>query len=256
MLIDTSKCMGCRGCQAACKQWNQLPAENTTFDGSYENPPRYSAQTWMRVAFNEYEDENGRLQWRLAKEGCMHCGDAACMKVCPSGAIEYTDYGTVHVDDNKCIGCNYCIRACPFDVMGFDRERSVARKCTFCYDRLVNGYEPSCATVCPTGAIVSGERGELLTLAYDRMDQLKGDPRAPNPQVYGDDEVGGTGVVYVLGDDPEKYHLPADPQVPWYAGFWNSLFRPLRVLVVIAIGFGLWTNHARSKKIQNKKKKA
>jgi len=254
MLIDTSKCMGCRGCQVACKQWNKLPAEDTTFSGSYENPPQYSANTWMRVVFNEYEDENG-IQWRLAKEGCMHCNDAACMQVCPSGAIERTELGAVRIDQNKCIGCNYCVRMCPFNVMGFDREQSVARKCTFCYDRLVNGYEPACVTACTTDAIKYGERSDLLNLAYERMSELQenGNSKA---QVYGDEEVGGAGVIYVLEDAPEKYHLPEDPRVPWHARVWNSLFRPLRVLVIIAIAFGLWSNFSRSKKIQEQKKKA
>ena len=254
MLIDVSKCMGCRGCQVACKQWNQLPAEDTTFEGTYENPPRFSAQTWMRVIFNEHEDEDNRLQWRMAKEGCMHCGDAACMQACPTGAIDYTEMGTVKIDEKKCIGCNYCIRACPFDVMGFDRDQGVAQKCTFCYDRLVNGYKPACVTVCSTNAIKYGDRDELLDQAYQRMEQLQnnGNPKA---NVYGDAEVGGAGVVYVLEDSPDKYHLPEDPEVPWQARFWNSIFRPLRVLVVIALAFGLWSNYSRSKEIQEKKGK-
>ncbi len=255
MLIDTSKCMGCRGCQAACKQWNQLPAEETDFTGTYENPPRFSARTWMKVVFREYEDDNNKVQWRFAKEGCMHCNDAACMLVCPTGAIEKTDHGTVHIDRNKCIGCNYCVRSCPFNVVGFDREQSLARKCTFCYDRLTNGYKPACVSACPTDAIAYGDRRSLVSAAYQRLEELRGNPGNEKANVYGVDELGGMGVIYVLQDAPDKYGLPEDPGVPFTARIWNSLFRPLRVLVIIAIGFGLWSNFSRSKKLQAKSEK-
>jgi len=252
MLVDTSKCMACRGCQAACKSWNQLPAEETSFEGSYENPPGFSSRTWMKITFNEYEDDNGDLQWRFGRQGCMHCNEAGCMYSCPVGAIERTDLGTVKINEEKCISCNYCVANCPFNVVGLDRQYNVAMKCTFCYDRMVQGMEPACVSACPTDALVVGDRAEIARMAQMRADELNsnGNPRA---QVYGLDEVGGTGMVYVLEDSPDKYKLPEEPTVPLSAQIWNSLFKPLRVLVVIALGFGLWANGARSKRIQSGK---
>ena len=250
-LIDTSKCIGCRGCQAACKQWNQLPAEDTVFTGSYENPPRFSANTYLRVAFREH-GENGKVDFLMAKLGCMHCTDAACMQACPAGAIYRTDAGTVHIDENKCIGCNYCVTACPFQVIGFDRLTNKARKCTFCIDRLENGMQPACAAACPTGSIIFGDRRELIAKAMKRVDQLKASGKA-NARIYGIDEVDGTAMLYVLADNPEKYGLPADPQVPIQTRIWNAVFKPLRLLVVVAVALGLWSNRTQTKKIEQAK---
>ncbi len=251
-LIDTSKCMGCRGCQAACKQWNQLPAEATTFTGSYENPPNFSHNTWLRVAFREHSEGENRVDWMMAKLGCMHCTDAACMQACPAGAIYRTDFGTVNIDEVKCIGCNYCTVACPFSVIGFDRLTNKARKCTFCNDRLSNGLTPACAKACPTGSITFGDRSELITRAMRRVDQLQAAGKT-EARIYGLDEVDGTAMLYVLADAPEKYGLPADPQVSVQTRIWNAIFKPLRVLVVVAVAFGLWANRANTKKIEQAK---
>lgn len=250
-LIDTSKCMGCRGCQVACKQWNQLPAENTTFTGSYENPPRFSPNTWLRVAFRE-NDDNGKVDFLMSKQGCMHCTDAACMQACPAGAIYRSNEGTVNIDEVKCIGCNYCVAACPFHVMSFDRITNKARKCTFCIDRLENGLQPACATACPTGSIAFGDRRELIAKAVKRVDQLKASGKG-NATIYGLDEVDGTAMLYVLADSPEKYGLPVDPQVAMQTRIWNAVFKPLRVLVVVAVAFGLWANRSQSKKVEQAK---
>lgn len=256
-LIDTSKCMGCRGCQAACKQWNQLPAENTTFEGSYENPARFSANTWLRVAFREHTGINRDVDWNMAKLGCMHCTDAACMQACPAGAIYRTQYGTVDIDEVKCIGCNYCVTACPFQVIGFDRRTNKARKCTFCHDRLDNGIQPACAKVCPTGSITFGERRELIARASRRVEELKRDRYNPRPRanIYGIDEVDGTAMLYVLGDSPDKYGLPADPQVSLQTRVWNAIFKPVRALVVVAVAFGLWSNRAQTREIEQARSK-
>jgi len=251
-LIDTSKCMGCRGCQVACKQWNQLPAEETTFTGSYENPPRFSADTWLKVAFREHDREDGNVDWYMAKLGCMHCTDAACMQACPAGAIYRSDEGTVNIDEVKCIGCNYCVTACPFHVVGFDRLTNKARKCTFCHDRLVSGLEPSCAQACPTGAITFGDQKQLINRAVTRVDELKA--RGKNAQIYGIDEVDGTAMLYVLADNPEKYGLPADPQVPVQTRIWNAIFKPLRLFVVVAVAFGLWANRSQTREIEQAKR--
>ncbi len=252
-LIDTSKCMGCRGCQAACKQWNQLPAEKTTFEGSYENPPRFSANTWLRVAFREHAGNNGRVDWYMAKLGCMHCTDAACMQACPAGAIFRSEEGTVNIDQVKCIGCNYCVTACPFQVIGFDRLSNKTRKCTFCLDRLVSGMPPACAQSCPTGSITFGDRRDLVARATNRVAQLKAAGKV-NANIYGLDELDGTKMMYVLADEPEKYGLPADPQVPVQTRIWNAIFKPLRLLVVVAVAFGLWANRSQTKEIEQAKR--
>lgn len=253
-LIDASKCMGCRGCQAACKQWNQLPAEETTFTGSYENPPRLSSTTWMKIKFREQDNENGGVDWLMTKQGCMHCTDAACILACPAGALYRTEFDTVSVDEVKCIGCNYCAGVCPFQVIGFDRLANKARKCTFCIDRLQNGLKPACATACPTGSITYGESRELIKKADRRLSQLKAAGKT-NANIYGLTEVDGTAMLYVLEDKPERYGFPADPQVPIQTRVFNAVYAPLRVLVVVAVGIGLWSNWNRSKKNEEAKEK-
>ncbi len=249
ILIDTSKCVGCRACQAACKQWNQLPAEETTFDGSYENPSKLSPNTWMRVTFDEVE-EDGQLNWYFGSDRCMHCTDAACVSVCPSGAMHHTETGSVAINGELCIGCNYCAANCPFKAISFDRHSNYPVKCTMCLDRTINDFEPACVKACPTGAIMYDNRNELINKATDRVAELqsKGNSKA---RVYGLDEVGGTGTMFVLEDEPEHYNLPLDPQVSLRARIWNVIFKPLRVLVVLAVSFALWSNRSESKRIQD-----
>lgn len=257
MLIDPSKCIGCRACQMACKQWNQLPAEETKFSGTYENPPMFTPVTWTKIVFNEHEVK-GDIKWNLTKQGCMHCYDAACMTVCPVEAIHRTDYGTVAVDVKRCIGCNYCAANCAFKVISFDRKTNVATKCTFCQDRVINGLVPACANACPTGAITYGSRSEIVSIANDRVVQFWEQGKT-DANIYGLEELDGTGMVYVLQGDPQLYGLPRDPQVPFTARLWGVIFKPLRFVVVILMGFGLWINKNHSKDLQslsNTKKKS
>jgi len=250
-LIDVSRCIGCRACQVACKQWNQLPAETTVFTGSYENPPRFSSDTWCRVAFREHGD-NGTVDWLMSKQGCMHCTDAACMQACPSGAIYRTAFGTVNIDEVKCIGCNYCVVACPFGVIGFDRRANKARKCTFCIDRLEEGLQPACAAACPTGSITFGDASDLVGEAEERVVRLRAAGK-DGARAYGLDEVGGTHMLYVLADEPEKYGLPADPEVSLQTRVWDVIFKPVRVIVIVAAVFGLWVTRSRTRKIEQAK---
>ena len=253
ILIDTSKCMACRGCQVACKQWNQLPAVETEFTGSYENPPSLSINTWMKITFREKEEQDGRVKWYFGNQRCMHCVDAGCMISCPAGAIYRTEAGTVTIDEDKCIGCNYCVANCPFHAVSLDRGTNLPFKCTFCLDRTSNGLKPACAAACPTGAITYGDRNALVSAASARVERLK---KAGNPEarIYGLEEVNGTGMLYVLADEPQYYGLPADPQVPMGARLWGALFKPLRVLVVIGVGLGLWANRNQVKEIEEAKK--
>ena len=250
-LIDTSKCIGCRACQVACKQWNQLPAEETEFTGYYENPVRFTANSWTRLVFRESEDEAGKLKWHFAKKGCMHCTEAACEMVCPAGAISHTAQGAVVINERKCIGCNYCVASCTFQVMAFNQKDNVAQKCTMCYSRQEIGAEPACAKTCPTGAISFGTRSEMLTKGSQRVYELLG-KGVMGAQLYGMDQLGGMGVIYALEDTPESYGLINEPKIPVSAYIWNAVFRPLRVFIVMALGFILWENKRESEKVMPK----
>jgi formate dehydrogenase iron-sulfur subunit len=249
-LVDTSKCMGCRGCQVACKQWNRLPAGETAFTGYYENPVRYTANTWTRLVFREHEDANGKISWFFSKQGCMHCNEAACEKVCPTGAITHSATGAVVINRRKCIGCNFCVASCTFHVMSFNQRENVSTKCTLCTDRQAVGLTPACAKTCPTGAITFGLRTGMVSRAHARVSELvaRGVTRA---NIYGLTELDGTNVMYVLEDSPAAYGLPEKPGVPVAAYVWNALFRPLRVVVVLALGLALWNNKRKTEAAQS-----
>jgi formate dehydrogenase iron-sulfur subunit len=195
ILIDLNKCIGCRGCQAACKQWHDLPAERTYNFGSYQNPPDLSAKTWTVVRFDEL-GANGDFKWVFTKRQCMHCEHPACVAACTVGALTKTETGPVITDKAKCIGCRYCQYACPFGVPSFqwDETMGVIGKCTMCIDRIEEGHQPACANTCPTGAILFGNRDELLTEAKARIAASPGDYV---DHVYGEKEVGGTSVLYL-----------------------------------------------------------
>ena len=198
MLFDASKCTGCRGCQVACKQWNDLPGEVTHNTGSYQNPQRLSADTWLLMEFHEVETGDG-LKWGFRRRACMHCLEPACVSACPVGALQKTEEGPVVWHGDRCIGCRYCMLACPFDVPTFTWDRgllegALIRKCQFCVDRLGSGLEPACAKTCPTGALLFGERGDLIAEAHARIDA---EPAKYVPHVYGEEEVGGTSILYL-----------------------------------------------------------
>jgi formate dehydrogenase iron-sulfur subunit len=198
VLIDLTKCIGCRACQAACKQWNDLPTETTTNWGSYENPPRLSSKTWTKVTFDETTQE-GTFVWIFAKRQCAHCEQPACVSACPVGGLQKTSEGPVAHDITRCIGCRNCHDACPFDVPGFTwedpiRSSNLMSKCTFCTDRQAEGMEPACAKVCPTEATIVGERDELLQEAENRIAAY---PNIYADHIYGEHEVGGTAVLYL-----------------------------------------------------------
>ncbi|MDP2856705.1 MAG: 4Fe-4S dicluster domain-containing protein [Bacillota bacterium] len=251
-LMDTGKCIACRACQAACKNWNDLPAVETRFDGTYENPKDLGPTTWTRVTIREHSEKDGSIKWLFAKTQCMHCTEAACVMVCPTGAMHHTPEGTVLVDPAKCIACNYCAGACPFNVPRFDQIKGYVRKCTFCYDRATNGLRPMCITTCPTGALEFGDRIEIVAKAHRRVADLKSQGTA-GARVYGTDIVGGTGVVYVLKDEPTKYGLPNNPVIPLSAQAWKILFRPIRALAVAALALGLLSNRQKSNELAGKK---
>lgn len=245
MFLDSSKCMGCKACQVACKQWNELPADEVEFAGSYESPQQFSGNTWTRIRFKEYLDTNGEMQWIFTKLGCMHCTDAACEKVCPVKAISHTDFGTVTTDVTKCIGCGTCVANCTFKVIAFDAEAKLPKKCTFCYDRIAIDGIPACAKTCPSGAITFGNREEIIALAQERLNEVRSGS-FPNADLYGIDELDGMGMIYLLEEGKEnaeeKYGLPSTPQVSTAALILNLALRPLMVLPAAAMGLAMWFN--------------
>lgn len=217
IMIYPEDCIGCKACQVACKQWNQLPAEATTNMGSYENPPSLSPSTYTRILFQEKKTAQG-LQWLFRKEQCLHCSQATCMIVCPApGAIVRTKEGAVVFHPEKCIGCRHCVNLCPFQIPRFDHKTGKATKCHLCHDRLEKGQEPFCVHICPTGSLRFGDRHLLLKEAQERGYQF----------IYGDKELAGTHVMLALPSDPSHYGLPKEPKVPIALWLWKYLAKIL-----------------------------
>jgi formate dehydrogenase iron-sulfur subunit len=213
---DTSVCIGCKACEVACKEWNQVPEDGIDLLGlSYDNTGSLGASTWRHVAFVERPAEDG-MSWLMASDVCKHCTHAGCLDVCPTGALFRTEFGTVVVQDDVCNGCGYCVPACPFGVIERRQGDGRAWKCTLCYDRLRGGMEPACAQACPTDSIQFGPVEELLRVAERRVSVLRGAGQ-DGARLYGADPtdgVGGTGAFFLLLDEPEVYGLPPDPVVP------------------------------------------
>jgi formate dehydrogenase iron-sulfur subunit len=207
ILFDASRCIGCKACQVACKQWNDLPAEQTQNRGSYANPLKLSGATWLKMSFWEGLKPDGDPYFDFTRDSCMHCTHAPCVASCPTGAMAHREGGVVTVDQSACIGCRYCVQACPYDAVHFDEAKGVVSKCTLCYDRISNGDQPACVKACPTDALTFGRYQEIRAVAEERVRVLKerGYPRAT---VYGLNELGGTHVLYLLTEHPSAYHLP------------------------------------------------
>ena len=253
MLVDTSKCTGCRTCIIACNNWNRLKLKEFKFHTAREGRPRFSDHQWIDVAYNRYsskEDEAAPGKMLYTRISCMHCRDAACVQVCPVGAIHHTAIGTVEIDEKRCIGCNYCIANCTFNVVGFNRALNIARKCTFCSDRLSRGMIPACVQACPTGTLVFGSRNRIIEMAEARVVELK-KKGASRAGIYGLDELDGLGMLYVLEKGLENsetnYALPEDPQVPAAASAWGIIYKPIRSVVIAAMAFALWVNKGESR---------
>ena len=212
MLIDTTLCTGCRGCQVACKQWNDLPAERTINLGTYQNPLRLSASTWALVQMREVE-YNGKLYWTFLRRSCMQCLHPACVSACPVGAMHQTPEGLVLYNDARCIGCRYCMTACPFRIPRFEWKQALGyiRKCTFCADRQAEGLPPACVKTCPSGALRFGERQEMIALAEARIAKH---PERYVHHVYGKDEGGGTRMLILSAVPFEYLGLPTLSREP------------------------------------------
>ncbi|QDH13286.1 formate dehydrogenase subunit beta [Formicincola oecophyllae] len=232
-LIDVSICTGCKACQSACDEWNNLRDKVGVNDGTYNDPFDLSAETWTVIRFDEHVDENGKLEWLMRKDGCMHCEEPGCLKACPSpGAIVQFANGIVDFESEHCIGCGYCMIGCPFKIPHVSEKDNHSYKCTLCSDRVAVGQEPACAKTCTTGAISFGQRQDMLNLAEERVAGLKA-RGFPNAGVYNPPGVGGTHVVYVLqhADQPEIYHgLPKNPTISPVVLGWKDWLRPLGAL--------------------------
>ncbi|WP_134701637.1 4Fe-4S dicluster domain-containing protein [Ammoniphilus sp. YIM 78166] len=217
MFIDTSVCTGCKGCQVACKEWNKLPmADEIGLTGnSYDNTGSLSAVNWRHVKFIEqFSDDRSQERWLFMTDSCKHCQQAGCMEVCPTNAIIRTEFDTVYIDHDICIGCRYCVSGCPFGVISVDDIKGTAQKCTLCYDRLQDGQQPACAQTCPTDCIQFGDVDDLMKQADTKLELLKlnGNSEA---NIYGKSDVlGGLNVFYLLMDQPSVYALPENPQLP------------------------------------------
>ncbi|HEU0288958.1 MAG TPA: 4Fe-4S dicluster domain-containing protein [Nocardioidaceae bacterium] len=237
---DTSVCIGCKACEVACKEWNEVPDDGYLLTGmSYDNTEALGANTWRHVAFVEKpldvravdlgmpamgppaesdpdtESADGVPQWLMSSDVCKHCTHAACLDVCPTGALFRTEFGTVVVQPDVCNGCGYCVPACPYGVIDLREEDGRAFKCTLCYDRLKDGETPACAQACPTESIQYGDLDELKQRADARVAELH-ERGVDVARLYGadpEDGVGGDGAFFLLLDEPEVYGLPPDPVV-------------------------------------------
>jgi formate dehydrogenase iron-sulfur subunit len=218
---DTTVCIGCKACEVACKEWNQLPAAEggagTLSGDSYDNTRRLDGIHWRHVQFIEqFSPDRSEGRWLLMSDVCKHCVQAGCLEVCPTGAIIRTEFDTVVIQSDVCNGCRDCIAACPFGVIEINPASGTAQKCTLCYDRLRAGMEPACSKACPTDSIQFGPIRELRARARARVQQLhaQGERRAYLYGAEDDGPLGGLNAFFLLVDRPEVYHLPPNPTLP------------------------------------------
>jgi formate dehydrogenase iron-sulfur subunit len=272
---DTSVCIGCKACEVACKTWNEVPDDGYLLTGmSYDNSQELGASTWRHVAFVEKpvdtsvppavdlgmpsmrpagedqaaESDDGGVRWLMSSDVCKHCTHAACLDVCPTGALFRTEFGTVVVQPDVCNGCGYCVPACPYGVIDIRKEDGRAFKCTLCYDRLKEGQQPACAQACPTESIQFGELDELRERADARLAELH-EKGVDVARLYGrdpDDGVGGDGAFFLLLDEPEVYGLPPDPVVTTrdLGSIWKHV--GAAAVAVAGLGFAAFAGRRRS----------
>jgi formate dehydrogenase iron-sulfur subunit len=241
LLYDSAKCVGCRACQMACKQWNKLGPVSTDAAGLYESPQGLAPHVWTLIKLAHYQVSD-RRSYLFIKVGCMHCGKPACAAACPTGALKKQPNGLVTVDRNLCNGCGYCTQVCPFHVPQLEVTNRLtgaakASKCTFCQDRVAQGLRPYCVQSCPTGALDWGDREAMLAKAKGRVDALKAG--FPQANLYGETDLGGVGRLDVLLAPPAVYGLPQGPQFPFGATLWKKAVQPAGQAIFGATILGL-----------------
>ncbi len=222
-LTDSTLCIGCKACEVACKEWNDVPDDGFVWSGlSYDNTLALGHSTYRHVKFVEREPKSGcggnageQLTWEFSSDVCKHCENAGCLEACPTGSIVRTEFGSVFVQPDICNGCGYCVVSCPFGVIDRRPDDGRAFKCTFCYDRQKAGAEPACAKACPTGSILFGRLDDLESAADRRIAQLHAsgmtDATIWNPK---ETSVGGTHAFFLVRGDVRAYNLPPKPEVP------------------------------------------
>ena len=273
MLIDTTKCIGCRGCQAACKRWNMLPTRESKIahSGDMTNPKTLNANNYNVLHFYELEEDD-KLSWHFVHKRCFHCYAPACASVCPVAALHKLANGCVVWDEAQCFACRYCQNACPFQIpkFQFDSNWGKIEKCHLCWNRIEDGLKPTCATTCPTGAIRFGERADMVEEAYDRIKKY---PDRYEHYLYGEHEVGGTAVVYLMPVEYEKLgfkYMEKEIYTQWTHEFLSRI--PLEVGILLCVLLAIWAfrknrlekkasetvqdNNAEAKKIDSGNKKS
>ena len=250
-LTDATLCIGCKACEVACKEWNEVPADGFVWSGlSYDNTASLGHSSWRHVLFLEQPqsagpqlaDTNDPFRWVFLSDVCKHCANAGCLEACPTGSIVRTEFGGVYVQPDICNGCGYCVVSCPFGVIDKRLDDGRAFKCTFCYDRQKAGLKPACATACPTESIQFGPLDELKSRAKTRVAELQhrgyADARLYDPQ---ETSVGGIHAFFVILGEPENYNLAPAPQIPtiFQKSAWTSAF----VSAVMLLGI-LWAAFA------------
>src|SRR5271157_3330721 len=247
-LIDVSKCIGCKACQAACMEWNDTHQPIGEFNGTYEDPHDLTETQFTLMRFTEWiNPKTDTLEWLIRKDGCMHCAEPGCLKACPApGAIVQYENGIVDFQQENCIGCGYCIAGCPFNIPRMSKKTKKVYKCTLCVDRVSVGLEPACIKACPTNCLTFGDKDVLLEKAEKRVKQLKL-AGFMDAGTYNPPGVGGTGVVSVLAfaSNPGAYGLPKDPRIPILVELWKSPLKWIGNFAIVAGIIGTFVHYLR-----------
>ena len=251
-LTDATICIGCKACEVACKEWNEVPEDGLIFSGlSYDNTQALGSSTWRHVLFLEQPvvagpqiaDTTDPFRWVFLSDVCKHCANSGCLEACPTGAIVRTEFGGVFVQHDVCNGCGYCVVSCPFGVIDKRPNDGRAFKCTFCYDRQRVGLMPACATACPTQSIQFGPLDELRARGRKRVEELQ-QRGYKDAQIYDplETSVGGVNAMFVILGEPENYNLPPAPEVPtiYQKSAWTFAFVSAAILfAIICVAFAI-----------------
>ena len=239
-LVDIDLCIGCKACEIACKEWNELGVDPTSNFGSYQSHQDLTPNTWDLMRFNEVDLPDGGLAWLIRKDSCLHCEEPGCLLACPApgAVVQYTN-GIVDFDHDKCIGCQYCIAGCPFDIPRFDAGTAKVYKCTMCADRIADGMAPACAKACPTGSILFGTKEEMTDYGTNKVAKLQA-RGFDDAMLYDPSGVGGVHMMYVVprGNLLTEYGLPVAPDVRGVTT-WHGAVSNLRRVGAVALWAGV-----------------